>query len=322
MTSRLPPDPDQQQVSQGGLRAVGVAAVGLGLTALAAAAFVLSYPGIHAFALQAGISSRLAPGYPLLADAMLVVVIAAVLSLRGAGLPSRLLAWLMLLVLLIAAATADALHADGHRIAGRPYLVTAAVLPWALVLIALALLLAILRHIRLRPRAAGHRADAGEARHRPAPPPLPKRRPQPQAVQRDDAESIIPGLASLPARDAEAHEPLRQATPAQHPPWPDLAWQPGISSGVASPSAVQAPASQQAAADDQAMDESAIAPEPPGPTPGTAGNLPEVVSAAPTPDETGDDMPVFDRVRNSAVPPTDQEDEPGGVPAESEEPGY
>ena len=90
---------------------------GLGVAALAAATFVLSYSAIRAVALQAGIAPRLARGYPLLLDAMLVIVLAAVLALRGAGLPSRLLAWLTLLVVLAAAAGADALHAAGRTAA-------------------------------------------------------------------------------------------------------------------------------------------------------------------------------------------------------------
>ncbi len=129
----------------GVLRGAGIAAVFLGVAALAAGAFVLSYPGIHAFALQAGVGGRLARVYPLLADAMLVVTLAAVLSLRGAGLPSRLLAWAELLLLLAAAATADAMHAAGRSLPARPASVTAAVLPWVLVLLAFGLLLAMLR---------------------------------------------------------------------------------------------------------------------------------------------------------------------------------
>jgi hypothetical protein len=62
------------------LRILALAAVGLGLAALAAATFILSYSGIHALALQAGIAPRLARGYPLLIDAMLVIVLAAVLA--------------------------------------------------------------------------------------------------------------------------------------------------------------------------------------------------------------------------------------------------
>jgi len=140
----------QARETRGTLRVVGVAAVGVGLAALAGAAFVLSYAGIHAVALQAGVSHRLARGYPLILDVLLVVIAAAVLALRSAGWPSKLLAWVSLLALLAAAAGADALHAAGRRLPARPAAVTAAILPWALVLVAFVLMLAMLRHARLR----------------------------------------------------------------------------------------------------------------------------------------------------------------------------
>ena len=143
------------------LRMIALAAVWLGLAALSAATFVLSYSAIRAVALQAGIEPRLARGYPLLLDAMLVIVLAAVLALRGAGMPSRLLAWLTLLVVVAAAAGADALHAAGRRLPHQAAAITAAVLPWVLVLIAFVLLLAMLRHARLRRTAAT--AQAGQA---------------------------------------------------------------------------------------------------------------------------------------------------------------
>ena len=68
------------------LRGLGLWAVAAGVVVLAAAAFVLSYPGIHAVALHAGVSRPLARIYPVIFDAMLVIACAAVLSLRGAGL--------------------------------------------------------------------------------------------------------------------------------------------------------------------------------------------------------------------------------------------
>ena len=122
------------------MRVMAFVAVCTGVAALAAGAFVLSYAGIHAVALQAGISHRLARGYPLIFDVLLVVILAALLALRGAGWPSRVLAWVCLLALLAAAAGADALHAAGRRLPARPAAVTAAILPWALVLIAFVLL--------------------------------------------------------------------------------------------------------------------------------------------------------------------------------------
>ena len=136
------------------LRAAAFAVACLGLVALVAAAFVFSYPGLHAVALQARISPRLARGYPLIFDALLVVAMPAVLTARTAGWPSRLLAWIILLALLGAAAAAGALHAAGRTLPARPAAVTAAILPWALVLIAFVLLLTMLQRPRARRRAA------------------------------------------------------------------------------------------------------------------------------------------------------------------------
>src|SRR5215469_13516657 len=132
------------------LRILAVAAVFLGVAALAAATFVLSYSPIRAVALQAAVAPRFARGYPILLDAMLVIVLAALLGLRGAGLPSRFLAWLTLLLVMAAAAGADALHMAGHSLPHQAAAITAAILPYALVLIAFALLLAMLRYARLR----------------------------------------------------------------------------------------------------------------------------------------------------------------------------
>jgi hypothetical protein len=136
-----------------GLRLLGLAAVVAGLLLMVAAAFVLSYAGIHAVALSAGVSPRVARIYPLIFDAMLVVACAAVLSLRGAGVPSRLYAWLTTLALFAAAAGADTLQATGTRLPHKPAAAAAAIIPWALVLIGFGLLLCMLRQARLR-RAA------------------------------------------------------------------------------------------------------------------------------------------------------------------------
>ncbi len=137
-----------------GLRIVALGAVILGVLALVAAAFLLSYSGIHAIARAAGVSPSLARLYPLILDAMLVIACAAVLSLRGAGLVARFYAWLSMLVLLAAAAGADAVNATGTRLPHRPTAAAAAIIPWALVLIGFGLLLTMLRHARQRMLAA------------------------------------------------------------------------------------------------------------------------------------------------------------------------
>jgi len=168
----------------GALRVLAMAAVCVGLAALAGGTFVLSYSGIHALALHAGIAPRLARGYPLLLDAMLVIVLAAVLALRGADLPSRLLAWTTLVAVLAAAAGADALHAAGRRLPGHVGAITAAVLPWALVFLAFALLLAMLRHARLRRLGATRTVAA---------------RGEPVARSRDSQHGDAPLAATRPA---------------------------------------------------------------------------------------------------------------------------
>jgi hypothetical protein len=135
------------------LRLLGLAAVAAGVLLLMAAAFVVSYTGIHAIALSAGVSQRFARFYPVIFDAMLVIACAAVLSLRGAGLLSRSYAWLTMLVLLAAAAAADTLHATNTKLPHKPAAAAAAIIPWALVFIGFTLLLTMLRQARLR-RAA------------------------------------------------------------------------------------------------------------------------------------------------------------------------
>jgi len=175
------------------VRILGLAAVCVGLAALAGGTFVLSYSGIHALALHAGIAPRLARGYPLLIDAMLVIVLAALLALRGAGLPSRLLAWTTLLALLAAAAGADALHAVGRSLPRHVAAITAAVLPWVLLFLAFALLLAMLRHARLRRLAAAAAVPGAQFGHVD---------PQPSAT---GAAAIVPGL-ELPVRQPQVEQ--------------------------------------------------------------------------------------------------------------------
>src|SRR5690242_1372367 len=137
------------------LRAAALAAVALGVMLLAAAAFVLSYQGIHHIALRAGVSPELAKLYPLIFDVMLVVAGAAALALRGASLWARCYAWGSLLILLAAMAVGNAVYATGTTLPAQPTKVAVAVIPWVLLLMAFGLLLELLRHFRsARPSAA------------------------------------------------------------------------------------------------------------------------------------------------------------------------
>jgi Protein of unknown function (DUF2637) len=191
--AHYPDAPARPAETHRALRLLALTAVSIGVLVLAAAAFLLSYPGIHAIALQSGVSPRLARVYPVIFDAMLVIAASAVLSLRGAGLLSRCYAWLSLLVLLGAAAGADALHSARIRPPHRPAAAAAAIIPWALVLIGFGLLLAMLRHARLHRAAAAAEAAASEAAARP---PVPYRpavpQPMPALPSADRAEYAGP----------------------------------------------------------------------------------------------------------------------------------
>ena len=210
--------------TQRALRFLALAAVIVGVLVLAAAAFVLSYPGIHAIALAAGVSSMLARLYPLIFDAMLVVASAAILSLRGAGLATRCYAWFTLLLLICAAAAADALHATGTSLPHRAAAATVAIIPWVLLLLGFGLLLAMLRNARLR------RARAAEARANAAPPAG-----RPPVVARVPEPAPEPAAAPEPAPPAEpaAPSPRPQSGPRPQPTprssvWPRPQPRPGL----------------------------------------------------------------------------------------------
>ena len=145
------------------LRLIALIAAIAGVIVLAAAAFVLSYGGIHKIALSAGVSPNVARIFPVIFDAMLVVSCAAVVSLRAAGWWQRTYSWLTTLALLAVVAAADAVHATGTHIPRKPAAATVAVLPWVLLLLAFSLLLSMLRQFR-RSRAA----DAADAAKVPA----------------------------------------------------------------------------------------------------------------------------------------------------------
>ncbi|HEX3922867.1 MAG TPA: DUF2637 domain-containing protein [Streptosporangiaceae bacterium] len=205
-----------------------IAVVG-GVLLLAAAAFVLSYAGIHLVALSAGVSPRLARIYPLIFDAMLVVAGAAILALRGAGFFSRIYAWLSMLVLLAAAAGADTLHATGTRLPHKPAAATAAIIPWALVLIGFGLLLCLLRHARLRKAAAAtqHKAVVPASGHVELRPGLNDLL-GPRSAAAAPARPQVPAAAGVPAQGAPDEPRSRvPAEPAQPPAAPSIPAQAG-----------------------------------------------------------------------------------------------
>jgi Protein of unknown function (DUF2637) len=195
---------------------------------LAALAFVLSYGGIHALARQAGMSAGMARLFPIIFDAMLVVSCVAVLLLRGAGWWRRGYAWLITLVLLAAVAAGDAVHAAGTHLPHRPAAITAAVLPWVLLLLAFSLLLSMLRQYRhhrgaLARQQAVSRAAAG------LDPAVPLTGSTPPAANRSGLDALLsrdrtgpaagegtgPANATLPSRAPDAGGTKTDRRPAK-----------------------------------------------------------------------------------------------------------
>jgi uncharacterized membrane protein SirB2 len=198
--------------SGGALRRLALAAVSVSLAALAAAVCALSYPSVHDLAAAAGVPAALARVYPAACDALLVMAGCSVLALHGAGLFSKVYAWLCLLVLLAALATASAAWADGIRVTGRPAAIADALIPWGMLLAGLGLLLVLLRHARLS--RAGLAGQAG-------------------------AEPPRPGPAELPAVGSPAVEPPAVEPPAVEPP---AVGSPAVELPAVGPPAVELPA--------------------------------------------------------------------------------
>jgi Protein of unknown function (DUF2637) len=122
--------------------------VALVVVAVAAAAFVFSYDGVHAIALLGGVSKQLARYYPGLFDAVLVIACVAAVVLRDGRWWARLWAWVVLFIVLAAIGTTDVLHAMNYALPHRPTEGVVAAAPVVAVLLAFSLLLTLLRQSR------------------------------------------------------------------------------------------------------------------------------------------------------------------------------
>jgi hypothetical protein len=181
------------------------------VAAVAAATFMLSYAGVHAVALQAGVPKELARYYPGILDAVLVIACAAAPVLRDAPWWARYYAWLAILVVVVIIGGIDAVHAMNVALPHRATAGVAAVLPWALLLLAFSLWLTILRHLR-----AQHLARAPETADMPGAPVARKAleaaaSPAPLVADGDGAAPEVPGTAEASqapgtSREAEAGE--------------------------------------------------------------------------------------------------------------------
>ena len=257
------------------------------VAAVAAATFMLSYAGVHAVALQAGVPRDLARYYPGILDAVLVIACAAAPVLRDARWWVRCYAWLAILVVVVVIGGIDAVHAMNVALPHRATAGVAAVLPWALLLLAFSLWLTILRHLRaqhlMREREMADVAEAPMARkalEAAAPPAA-------LAADGDGVTAEEPVVAEVDAADdagdGQAQEPEQESEAATEAvPQADADAEPGNP-------------------DKEALDETTTVTEPAGEsgdTRGVATEIPAVTYA------TG---PRLRRVRSLPAPPVDDE---------------
>lgn len=179
--------------------------------ALAAATFVLSYSGLHAVALQSGVSVRLARVYPATFDAVLVIACAAALTLRDARWWARCYAWFVIVLVVAVVGAADAVHAMHVALQHRTMEGVVAATPWVLALLGFSLMLTILRHSRAQHAAAGAASRARSARRarrrapdQPALPPAAPIEPQAELARNPAAPPALPPAPTPGTQPSEA----------------------------------------------------------------------------------------------------------------------
>lgn len=151
--------------------------------AMAAATFVLSYSGVHAIVLQAGVSPRLARIYPGLFDAVFVIACVAAVMLRDARWWARWYAWLVIILMVVVVGAADVVYAINVTLRHRTIEGVVAAAPWVLLLLAFSLMLTMLRQSRVQQAPATALAEPAEpaepAYLAPGPAELPEAAPEP-----------------------------------------------------------------------------------------------------------------------------------------------
>lgn len=130
--------------------------------ALAAATFVLSYSGVHAIVLQAGVSARLSKIYPGLFDAVFVIACVAAVVPRDARWWARWYAWLVIILMVAVVGAADVVHATNVALQHRTIEGVVAAAPWVLVLLGFSLMLTMFRQSRVEHAPATAQAEPAE----------------------------------------------------------------------------------------------------------------------------------------------------------------
>ena len=146
--------------------------------AMAAATFVLSYSGVHAIVLQAGVSPRLARISPGLFDAVFLIACVAAFMLWDARWWARWYAWLVIILMVAVIGAADVVYAINVTLRHRTIEGVVAAAPWVLLLLGFSLMFTMLRQSRVRRAPAT--ALAEPAYLDPGPAELPDAEPVPE----------------------------------------------------------------------------------------------------------------------------------------------
>jgi hypothetical protein len=282
--------------------------------ALAGATFVLSYTGVHAIVVQAGVSARLSRLYPGLFDAVFVIACVAAVMLRDARWWTRAYAWLVIIVMVAVVGTADAVHAMNVALPHRKTEGVVAAVPWILVLLGFSLMLTMLRHSRAQHAEV---ADADQA--------LPTAEMSDQAAPAEPPTVVDQITAVTEAPPAREAAPLPEPAPTREEP---VVYEPTPTQPMAAETAgTQEDPSLPDSDPDGAGTDQREEPGTPGEEPAAA--LEEATPAAQDPatdfperamvPEIDQDAPPFatapfatvprlNRVRSTPIPPEDDED--------------
>jgi Protein of unknown function (DUF2637) len=184
---------------------------GLGVAALAAGAFVLSYDDLRLLALRGGAARHWAFLYPGMLDGLVVVIILAILTARRSGWFSRTLRWLLLVLLVGGAGAAGVQRAvKGYAVLpDTPVDVGVAVAPWAILMIAVWLWVAMIKQVlglraQRSSRSGRREAAAVDGAAEPVP-----------ATLLD--HSIVPGLGPADTRRLPLASSVRELEPVREP---------------------------------------------------------------------------------------------------------
>ena len=139
---------EQPARRRNGGRLLAHIAVAIGVAAVAAAAFAISYNAVREIALAAGVPATLARLYPAILDGVFVMACTAALTLREERWWARGYGWLSVLATGGLIAAAAAYHAMSLHLPHKIAAGIVAALPLALVVLGFSLWLSMLRHGR------------------------------------------------------------------------------------------------------------------------------------------------------------------------------